>query len=103
MTSVSLLRMTILTCAATRNAVDEITAEVMRAAMGAFCSGVIVVTALGQAPDAGPLGFTGQSFASLSLDPPLISFSPARTPSTWSRIREIGRFAVNELAPDQTM
>jgi flavin reductase (DIM6/NTAB) family NADH-FMN oxidoreductase RutF len=78
----------------------EISPDAMRAAMGAFCSGVVVVTALGDGPDAEPLGFTCQSFASLSLDPPLISFSPARTSSTWPRIREVGRFAVNVLAHD---
>ena len=92
--------MTNLAVAVTINAVEAITPEVMRSAMGAFCSGVVVVTALGEAPDAEPLGFTCQSFASLSLDPPLISFSPARTSSTWPRIRAVGRFAVNVLAHD---
>lgn len=74
----------------------DVTPELMRAAMGAFCSGVVVVTAYGEEP----LGFTCQSFASLSLDPPLISFSPARSSSTWPRIREVGKFAVNVLAHD---
>ncbi|GAB2682361.1 flavin reductase family protein [Kribbella swartbergensis] len=77
---------------------DKITPAGMRAAMGAFCSGVVVVTALGV--DAEPLGFTCQSFVSLSLDPPLISISPARTSSTWPRIRAVGRFAINVLAHD---
>jgi 3-hydroxy-9,10-secoandrosta-1,3,5(10)-triene-9,17-dione monooxygenase reductase component len=74
----------------------EVTPELMRAAMGAFCSGVVVVTAYGDEP----LGFTCQSFVSLSLDPPLISFSPARSSSTWPKIREVGKFAVNVLAHD---
>lgn len=74
----------------------DVTPGLMRAAMGAFCSGVVVVTACGEEP----LGFTCQSFASLSLDPPLISFSPARSSSTWPRIREVGKFAVNVLAHD---
>ena len=39
-------------------------------------------------------------FASLSLDPPLISFAPARTSSTWPQIRDIGTFCVNVLAAD---
>ncbi len=68
---------------------------VMRDVLGHFVSGIVVVTAIG--PD-GPLGFTCQSFASLSLDPPLISFAPARTSSTWPRIREVGGFCVNVLA-----
>jgi 3-hydroxy-9,10-secoandrosta-1,3,5(10)-triene-9,17-dione monooxygenase reductase component len=90
--------MTILTNTTdTRSVIEPITPEAMRAAMGAFCSGVVVVTALGAHE---PLGFTCQSFVSLSLEPPLISISPARTSSTWPRIREVGRFAVNMLAHD---
>lgn len=69
----------------------------MREVLGHFASGIVVVTAVG--PD-GPIGFTCQSFASLSLDPPLVSFSPARTSSTWPRIRDIGAFCVNVLADD---
>ncbi|MDX6345069.1 MAG: 3-hydroxy-9,10-secoandrosta,3,5(10)-triene-9,17-dione monooxygenase reductase component [Trebonia sp.] len=66
-----------------------------RAVLGRFCSGITVITALG--PD-GPLGLTCQSFSSLSLDPPLVLFSPARTSRTWPRIREVGRLCVNVLA-----
>ncbi|WP_433507834.1 flavin reductase family protein [Pseudonocardia halophobica] len=76
---------------------QPVTPEAMRDVLGHFVSGVVVITA--QGPD-GPLGFTCQSFASLSLDPPLISFSPARTSSTWPRIREVGSFCVNVLAED---
>ena len=71
---------------------------VMRNVLGHFATGVVVVTAAG--PD-GPLGFTCQSFASLSLNPPLVSFAPARTSSTWPRIRAVGSFCVNVLAEDQ--
>ncbi|GEL24684.1 monooxygenase [Pseudonocardia sulfidoxydans NBRC 16205] len=69
----------------------------MRDVLGHFVSGIVVVTGAG--PD-GPLGFTCQSFASLSLEPPLVNFCPARTSSTWPRIREVGRFCVNVLASD---
>jgi 3-hydroxy-9,10-secoandrosta-1,3,5(10)-triene-9,17-dione monooxygenase reductase component len=69
----------------------------MRDVLGHFVSGIVVVTATG--PE-GPLGFTCQSFASLSLDPPLVSFAPARTSSTWPRIRAVGVFCVNVLAAD---
>ncbi|MBC3191484.1 flavin reductase family protein [Pseudonocardia sp. C8] len=74
-----------------------VTPGAMRDALGAFASGVVVVTAQGPA---GPIGFTCQSFSSLSLDPPLVCFSPARTSGSWPRIREIGRFCVNVLAAD---
>ncbi|MCW2893403.1 MAG: flavin reductase [Actinomycetia bacterium] len=73
-------------------AVDPAT---FRAVLGRFCSGITVITALGAD---GPLGLTCQSFSSLSLDPPLVLFSPARTSRTWPRIREVGRLCVNVLA-----
>lgn len=70
-----------------------------RAVLGRFCSGITVITALG--PD-GPLGLTCQSFSSLSLDPPLVLFSPARTSVTWPRIRNVGRLCVNVLAEEHS-
>jgi flavin reductase (DIM6/NTAB) family NADH-FMN oxidoreductase RutF len=73
---------------------------VLRDVLGHFATGVVVVTA--RARDETLLGFTCQSFASLSLDPPLVSFAPSRTSSTWPRIREIGAFCVNVLAADHS-
>jgi flavin reductase (DIM6/NTAB) family NADH-FMN oxidoreductase RutF len=75
----------------------EVTPERMRAVLGTFTTGVAVITAMAQRP----LGFTCQSFASLSLEPPLVSFSSARTSTTWPRIRDVGTFCVNVLAHDQ--
>jgi 3-hydroxy-9,10-secoandrosta-1,3,5(10)-triene-9,17-dione monooxygenase reductase component len=69
----------------------------MREVLGTFTTGVVVVTAMADRP----LGFTCQSFVSLSLDPPLVSFNPARTSTTWPGIRAVGRFCVNVLAHDQ--
>jgi 3-hydroxy-9,10-secoandrosta-1,3,5(10)-triene-9,17-dione monooxygenase reductase component len=68
-----------------------------RRVLGSFCSGITVVAALSPA---GPLGLTCQSFASLSLDPPLILFSPARASRTWPKIRDIGRFCVSILGEE---
>lgn len=73
-------------------------ATCMRDVVGRFATGVVVVTAL---DEGAPVGMTCQSFASLSLDPPLVSLSPARTSTTWPRIRNAGRFCVNVLAADQ--
>ena len=73
--------------------------RLMREVLGHFASGVTVVTA--DTAD-GPLGFTCQSFSSLSLDPPMVVFAPARTSQTWPRLRDIGHFCVNVLAEDQT-
>ncbi|MEN0135031.1 MAG: flavin reductase family protein [Rhodococcus sp. (in: high G+C Gram-positive bacteria)] len=69
----------------------------MREVLGHFCSGITVVTAQSES---GPIGFTCQSFSSLSLEPALVSFSPARSSTTWPKIRDIGVFAVNVLADD---
>jgi flavin reductase (DIM6/NTAB) family NADH-FMN oxidoreductase RutF len=77
-------------------AVDgRVTPQMMKEVLGNFGTGVTVVTAIGPL---GPLGFTCQSFASLSLDPPLVSFSPARTSTTWPKIRELEHFTINILA-----
>ncbi|MFI1715327.1 flavin reductase family protein [Streptomyces litmocidini] len=69
-----------------------------RRVLGHFASGVTIVTAL----DAdGPTGFACQSFASLSLDPPLVAFMVARTSTTWPRIAAAGTFCVNVLGAGQ--
>lgn len=49
----------------------------------------------------GPIGFTCQSFNSVSMKPPLISFSVMTNSTTYPRIRETGRFAVNVLSHRQ--
>jgi flavin reductase (DIM6/NTAB) family NADH-FMN oxidoreductase RutF len=69
-----------------------------RAVLGHFATGVTVITAI----DAGePVGFTCQSFSSLSLDPPLVTVAPQRTSTTWPRIRSAGRFCANILVEGQ--
>jgi 3-hydroxy-9,10-secoandrosta-1,3,5(10)-triene-9,17-dione monooxygenase reductase component len=85
-------------CPASTRRTAAVDARLMRDVLGHFCSGVTVVTASG--PD-GPAGFTCQSFASLSLDPPLVSFAPARTSKSWPKVRAARRFCVNVLAEDQ--
>ena len=44
---------------------------------------------------------TCQSFSSVSLDPPLVLFCPAKTSRAWPLIQRAGRFCVNFLAADQ--
>ncbi|MBW3555449.1 MAG: flavin reductase family protein [Actinobacteria bacterium] len=66
--------------------------------MGRFCTGVTIVTAV----DGGePVGFTAQSFTSVSLEPPLISFCPGKSVGSWARIRSAGTFCVNILSEEQ--
>ncbi len=79
--------------------VQVVDPRVMRDVLGHFASGVTVVTA---ATGDGPIGFTCQSFSSLSLDPPLVALAPARSSTTWPRLRALGRFCVNVLADDQS-
>jgi flavin reductase (DIM6/NTAB) family NADH-FMN oxidoreductase RutF len=81
----------------TSTADPRVDGAAMREVLGHFATGVVVVTAAGPA---GPLGFTCQSFASLSRNPPLVSFAPARSSRTWPQIREVGTFCVNVLADD---
>ncbi|WP_406163382.1 flavin reductase family protein [Streptomyces sp. NBC_01005] len=72
-----------------------------RRVLGHFASGVTIVTAHDPDDAAGPTGFACQSFASLSLDPPLVTFMVARTSTTWPRIARAGAFCVNILGADQ--
>jgi 3-hydroxy-9,10-secoandrosta-1,3,5(10)-triene-9,17-dione monooxygenase reductase component len=71
----------------------------MRFALSHFGSGLTIITGM---TDDGPIGFTCQSFSSLSLDPPLVTFSPSRTSTTWPLIRPLETFAINVLADGQT-
>ncbi|MEV7233670.1 flavin reductase family protein [Streptomyces sp. NPDC051020] len=78
-----------------------IDASEFRRVLGHFASGVTVVTAHDPDDTDGPAGFACQSFASLSLDPPLVTFMVARTSTTWPRIARAGAFCVNILGADQ--
>jgi 3-hydroxy-9,10-secoandrosta-1,3,5(10)-triene-9,17-dione monooxygenase reductase component len=72
----------------------ELDARAFRDALGRFATGVAFVTA---APDGEPTGLIVNSLASVSLEPPLVSFSPSRSSLTWSRMRRARRFGVNIL------
>ena len=69
----------------------------MRTAMGSFATGVTVVTGY----DDEPVGFACQSFASVSLEPPLVLFCADHRGQAWPRIRRAGRFSVNVLGEEQ--
>ncbi len=70
----------------------------LRDAMGRFATGVTVVTTM--TPD-GPLGMTVNSFASVSLDPPLVLWSPARKSARFPAFEAASHFAVHVLSRDQ--
>ena len=69
-----------------------------RQVLGHFPTGVTVVTA---DADGDRVGMAVGSFTSLSLDPPLVLFCPAKTSSSWPKIEQAGAFCVNVLAEDQ--
>jgi flavin reductase (DIM6/NTAB) family NADH-FMN oxidoreductase RutF len=77
---------------------DAGNARAFRDALGAFATGVCVVTTEGPA---GPMGFTANSFASLSLDPPLVLWSPARASMRFPVFAAAAEFAIHVLAEDQ--
>jgi len=78
------------------NEIDlRIDSEVFRNVLGHLPTGVTVVTA--HRPD-GPVGMSSNSVTSVSLDPPLILFCPAKTSTTWPKIHQAGSFCVNIFA-----
>jgi len=72
--------------------------EEFRRALGAYPTGVTVVTAIG--PN-GPSGATANAVTSLSLDPPMMLACLDRDSRTLTSVRAQGRFGVNALAAGQ--
>ncbi len=72
-------------------------ARALRDALGRFATGVTVVTARG--PE-GPVGITANSFASVSLDPPLVLWSPAKSSSRFPIYAAAEHFAIHVLGAD---
>ncbi len=67
-------------------------------AMSRFTSGVTIVAGM---EDGQPVGFSCQSFISLSIAPPFVAVAPARTSTSWPRIARAGKFCVNVLGDHQ--
>jgi flavin reductase (DIM6/NTAB) family NADH-FMN oxidoreductase RutF/DNA-binding IclR family transcriptional regulator len=72
---------------------------VFREVMGHYPTGVTVVT--GIADDGEPIGMVVGTFASVSLDPPLVSFMPTTGSFTFARLRTATSYCINVLAHDQ--
>lgn len=73
-------------------------ARAFRTALGRFATGVTVVTIA--TPD-GPMGFTANSFSSLSLDPPLVLWSLARSSRRYGAYAAADHFAIHVLGQAQ--
>lgn len=69
-----------------------------REVLGHYASGITVITSQLEGE---PVGFTCQSFYSVSMEPPLVSFSVMAHSLSYPKIRQAGRFAVNILSGNQ--
>ena len=74
-------------------------ARALRDAFGAFLTGVTVVTT--HNAGGAPIGFTANSFTSVSLDPPLLLVCLAKTSRNFATLTESKAFGVNILAEGQ--
>lgn len=74
------------------------TQRLLRDGFGRFASGVTVVTAA--TPD-GIIGMTANSFSSVSLDPPLVLWCPAKTSNRYQFYAKAAHFAIHVLSAEQ--
>lgn len=77
----------------------HIPAERFREVLGLYPTGVVAVTAL--EPCGAPAGMILGTFASVSLAPPLVSFMPDKSSSSWKRLSGLTRYCVNILGRHQ--
>ena len=69
-----------------------------REVLGHFATGITIVTATEEGV---PVGFSCQSFAALSLDPPMVVLAPAKSSTQLAPYRRAGAFCVNILGEHQ--
>lgn len=72
----------------------------LRRALGAFVTGITVVTTRNAAGE--PIGLTVNSFNAVSLSPPLVLWSLSLRAASFEAFQQATHFAVNVLASDQT-
>jgi len=73
--------------------------KTLRTALGAFATGVTVVTALD--PGGKSIGMTVNSFAAVSLDPPLVLWSVQRRNGSFAAFNTASHYAVHVLHAGQ--
>lgn len=78
---------------------NQIDTKHFRSALGQYATGVTIVTALGDSGE--PVGLTVNSFASVSLDPPLLLWSVDRSSDLFDVFCRTDHFAVHVLRQDQ--
>ncbi len=77
---------------------DRTNTRALRDAFGRFASGVTIVTASSKD---GPVGITASSFSSLSLDPPLVLWSPDAGSYRFPYFEAATHFAIHVLGAEQ--
>lgn len=77
----------------------DFSAQDFRSALGMFATGVTIVTAL--SAEGRPIGLTANSFNSVSLAPPLVLWSLARSAGSLASFTAGSHYAINILAADQ--
>ncbi|MFC2948045.1 flavin reductase family protein [Virgibacillus sediminis] len=78
---------------------EVLDARAFRNTVGNFTTGVTIITTKNK--EGHPIGFTANSFSSLSLDPQLLLFSIDKKSSTYQDFMNTEGFVVNILASDQ--
>ncbi len=74
------------------------TERMFRDCLGRFASGVTIVTA--RTPQ-GYIGMTANSFSSVSMEPPLVLWCPAKSSSRYSFFAGAAHFSIHVLRADQ--
>lgn len=74
-------------------------AKQFRGALGQFATGVTIITSTDS--DGGPVGVTASSFNSVSLDPPLVLWSLAKSARSMEAFQQSGYFCVHVLSASQ--
>ncbi|MGC9376850.1 flavin reductase family protein [Streptomyces sp. MH13] len=74
------------------------TSDLLRSVFRRHAAGVAVITARG---DAGPVGFTATSLASVSAEPPLLSFGIGSGSSSWPAVSAAEHVGVHLLGEHQ--
>lgn len=77
----------------------QIKQRTFRDAVGSFATGVMIMTCSGGAE--GLIGITMNSFSSVSLDPPLVTFCIAESLTEFDTLLKTEKFALNLLNADQ--
>jgi flavin reductase (DIM6/NTAB) family NADH-FMN oxidoreductase RutF len=83
----------------TRASAPSFSARDFRVALGTFATGVTIVT--GRDANGARIGLTANSFASVSLTPPLVLWSLARAAGSMPAFARGSHYAINILAADQ--